>query len=316
MVRVDELPHNALRVCAVFLGLIWGSFLNVVIARTPRGMSVVKPPSHCPHCKKPIRAWDNVPVLSWIILRGKARCCGATIGFQYPLVELLGAAASVAVLELVVFEMPTASAARAAAMYVTDFATILGLIVVAFIDFEYMYIPDEVTLGGTVLGVVTASFRGMSIFGAVGAGIIGFLIAYVPFVFLYRMARGRAGMGLGDAKLLMMTGAFFGLQGVLWTLFAGAVQGTLGAFLLWLLRGKLDMPAGVKEELAELRKAAEAGDQEAKQILEEDPLAEDDEDGRPASRMAFGPFLALAFVEMMLFRPELLDLIHKSFYVM
>lgn len=315
MVRVDELPHNALRVIAVVFGLIWGSFLNVVIARTPRGMSVVRPPSHCPACKRPIRAWDNIPVVSWVVLRGKARCCGAKISVRYPLVEVLGGAASLAVLEMVVFDTPEMSALRAGAIYLTDFATILGLIVVAFIDFEYMYIPDEVTIGGTVLGVATSSFRGMTIFGSVGAGIVGFLVAYVPFVLLYRMARGKAGMGLGDAKLLMMTGAFFGIPGVLWTLFAGALQGTLGAFALWLIRGKLDMPEGVKEELAQLRQAAAAGDQEAKDILEEDPLADEQEDGRPPSRMAFGPFLALAFVEMMLFRPVLLDLLHQSFYL-
>jgi leader peptidase (prepilin peptidase)/N-methyltransferase len=316
MLRVDELPHGALRVVAGLFGLLWGSFLNVVIHRAPRGLSVVRPGSQCPACHKPIKPWDNIPVFSWLLLRGKARCCGARISVRYPLVELLGGAASLAVLELIVFSMPDISVVRAAALYVTDFAVMLGLIAAAFIDFEYMYLPDGVTIGGTVLGIATASLRQMPILSSISAAVLGFLLAYVPFVFLYRMARGRAGMGLGDAKLLMMTGAFFGIFGVVWTLLAGAVQGTVGAFVLWLLRGKIELPEGVKEELASLRKAAEAGDEEAKEILEEDPLAEVDEDGKPMMRMAFGPFLALAFIELMLFHDTLWDWAHQMLFTM
>ncbi len=316
MLRVDELPTNGLRVCAAVFGLVWGSFLNVVIHRTPRGMSVVRPGSHCPACGKPIRAWDNVPVLSWLLLRGKARCCGVKVSWRYPLVEALGGIASLAVLELVVLPMPTASVLRASCMYLTDFAAILGLMAAAFIDLDFMYLPDTVTIGGTVLGIATASFREMTILQSIGSAVMGFLLAYVPFVFLYRMARGRAGMGLGDAKLLMMAGAFFGLIGVAWTLLAGAVQGTLAAFVLWALRGKIELPAGVKEELAALRKAAEEGDKEAKEILEDDPLAEEAAEGEAGfTRMAFGPFLALAFVELLLFRQVIFDYVHQMYFM-
>jgi leader peptidase (prepilin peptidase)/N-methyltransferase len=315
MLRVDELPHNALRVGAVAFGLVWGSFLNVVIHRSPRGMSVVRPGSACPACHKPIAPWDNVPVLSWLVLRGKARCCGAKISVRYPLVEALAGAASLAVLELVVYQTPEMSAVRGVCIYLTDFAAILGLMAVAFIDFEYMYIPDEVTIGGSVIGVLTSSFRETTLVTSIVSGVIGFLIAYVPFVLLYRMARGRAGMGLGDAKLLMMTGTFFGVFGVMWTLLAGAVQGTLGAFALWLLRGKIDLPEGVKEELEVLRKAAEAGDKEAKEILEEDPLAEADAKGQQGMRMAFGPFLALGFIELMLFRQPIVEWAQQLFFL-
>jgi leader peptidase (prepilin peptidase)/N-methyltransferase len=314
MIRVDELPHNALRVVATLFGLIWGSFLNVVIHRSPRGLSVVRPGSQCPACHKPIRAWDNIPVLSWLVLRGKARCCGVKVSPRYPIVEALGGAASLAILELVVFAMPQESALRATCIYLTDFAAILGLIAAAFIDFEFMYLPDGVTYGGTVLGIATSSFRGMTFVGSGVSAIIGFLIAYIPFVFLYRMVRGRAGMGLGDAKLLMMAGAFFGVFGVVWTLLAGAVQGTLGAFVLWLLRGKIELPDGVKEELAELRKLAAAGDKEAQDILDEDPLAEEEE-GQGVSRMAFGPFLALAFIELVLFAPVISAYAHQTFFM-
>ncbi len=315
MLRVDELPHGALRVCAALFGLVWGSFLNVVIYRSPRGLSVVRPGSQCPACHEPIRPWDNIPVVSWLVLRGKARCCGAKVSPRYPIVEALGGAASLAVLELVVFQTPQETVLRAACIYLTDFAVILGLIAASFIDFEFMYIPDAVTIGGTVLGIATSSFRGMTFLGSAVSAVIGFLVAYIPFVFLYRMVRGRAGMGLGDAKLLMMAGAFFGVLGIVWTLLAGAVQGTVGAIVLWLLRGKIDLPEGVKQELAELRKLAAEGDEEAKAILAEDPLAEAEEEGEGLARMAFGPFLALAFVEHVLFAPVIVAYARQMFFM-
>lgn len=316
MIRVDQLPPNALRVIAVFFGLIWGSFLNVVIHRVPRGESVVRPGSKCPACGKPIRAWDNIPVFSWLILRGKARCCGVKVSPRYPIVEALGGIASIAVLEIVIFPMADQSAVRALAIYLTDFATLLGLITVAFIDFEWMYIPDSITYGGTVLGIATASFRGYTPVSAAIAAACGFVITWLPFVFLYRVARGRSGMGLGDAKLLMMSGAFFGLFGVAFTLLAGAVQGVLGAFALYLLRGKIGLPEGVKQELAELKKAAEAGDEEAKEILSDDPLAQDDDPEKPAyARVAFGPFLALAMTELLLYRDVILEYVHTQLWI-
>ncbi len=313
--RVDELPPNALRVVAVFFGLIWGSFLNVVIHRVPRGESVVRPGSKCPACGKPIAAWDNIPVFSWLILRGKARCCGVKVSPRYPIVEALGGAASIGVLELVIFPMSHMGVGRAAAIYLFDFATVLALVATAFIDFEWMYIPDAVTLGGTVAGVLTSGFRGLGIIDSLVGAAAGFILTYVPFVFLYRIARGRQGMGLGDAKLLMMAGAYFGITGVFWTLLAGAVQGTVGAFVLWLLRGKIDLPEGVKKELEELRKAAAEGDEEAKEILEDDPLADEDPEKSGMARVAFGPFLALAFIELLLLHDAIFDYIHQLYFM-
>ena len=156
----------------------------------------------------------------------------------------------------------------------------------------------------------------MTIPGAAVAAVTGFLVTWIPFVFLYRIARGRQGMGVGDAKLLMMAGAYFGLYGVFWTLLAGAVQGSVGAFALWLLRGKIGLPEGVKRELEELRKAAAEGDEEAKEILDEDPLAQDvDPDEVGLTRFAFGPFLAIAFIEFLLFGNEILAYIHDRFYM-
>src|SRR5262245_15171953 len=114
---LDDVPPLFLRVFALAFGLIWGSFLNVVIYRVPRGMSVVRPASHCPACAAPVRAWQNVPVLSFALLRGKAGCCGAKISFRYPLVELIGGVLSLAILEAVVMRLaPTTPLPRALAI--------------------------------------------------------------------------------------------------------------------------------------------------------------------------------------------------------
>jgi len=303
---LGELPVWFLRGFAIFFGLIWGSFLNVVIYRVPREMSVVRPGSHCPACGKPVAAYDNVPVLSFLILRGKARCCGAKMSYRYPLVELLGGVASVAILELCVRALPgDTTVIRALCIYLADFAVTLALIAAAFIDLEHMFLPDSINLGGAILGVATASFRGLSITDSLFGAVVGFGLVWLPFVFLYKMVRGRQGMGMGDAKLLLLAGAWFGWPGALWTLLAGATQGTVGAIVIWLLKGKIEEPESVKADLAELRKAAEEGDEEAKELLADDPLADPVGEGLGGARIAFGPFLILAFLELLLFRTEL-----------
>lgn len=306
---LGELPVWFLRGFAIFFGLIWGSFLNVVIYRVPRDMSVVHPGSHCPACGKPVRAYDNVPVLSFLILRGKARCCGAKMSLRYPLVELLGGVASVAILELCVRVLPgDTSAVRALCIYLADFAIVLALIAAAFIDLEHMFLPDSINLGGAILGLATASFRGLGFTDSILGAVAGFLLVWLPFVFLYKLVRGRQGMGMGDAKLLLLAGAWFGWPGALWTLLAGATQGTVGAIAIWLLKGKIEEPESVKADLAELRKAAEEGDEEAKELLEDDPLADPAAEGLGGARIAFGPFLILAFLELLLFNTELRNL--------
>ena len=105
MILADA-PLWFLRTFAIAFGLIWGSFLNVVIYRVPRDMSVVRPGSHCPACGKPIAGYYNVPVLSYVLLRGRAACCGAKMSPRYPLVELLGGALSLAIIEVIVRPMP------------------------------------------------------------------------------------------------------------------------------------------------------------------------------------------------------------------
>lgn len=293
-----ELPPWFLRTFGFVHGLLWGSFLNVVIYRVPREMSVVRPRSACPACGKPIAGWDNIPVLSYVILRGKTRCCGTKLSPRYPLVELIGGLLSLAIVEVIVRKLPLdTSAVRALAIYVADFGLAMGLVAAAFIDAEHMLLPDTITIGGAILGIGTASFRDMTYLDAAIGAALGFVGVWLPFVVGYKALRGRSGMGLGDAKLLMLAGAWFGWPGAIFVFFAGAFQGTVAALAIYLVRGKIDEPEAVRADREELEKAAAEGDEEAKQILEEDPLGKAPGEGLFAARMPFGPFLCLAALE-------------------
>lgn len=300
------------RIFALAFGLLWGSFLNVVIYRVPRGQSVVHPASRCPACGKPIRPWDNIPLLSYALLGGKARCCKVKVSPRYPLVEAIGGLFSLAVLEAIVFRLPeTTPIGRALAVYTADLALALALVAAAFIDLEHMILPDAITFGGAILGVATASFRSMSFTDALlGAG-LGFGVVWLPFIVLYPKLRGgKVGMGLGDAKLLMLAGAWFGWGGALFVLGAGAIQGTLFALVTLLARGKIEEPEAVREEREALQKELEAMSPEEREQVEkelaDDPLAEEPGEGFGQARLAFGPFLVLATLEVLLFGRDLL----------
>jgi leader peptidase (prepilin peptidase)/N-methyltransferase len=336
--RLDELfaliPLGLLRGAVFVFGLLWGSFLNVVIYRVPREMSVVRPASHCPGCGKPIAPYDNLPVLSYVVLRGRARCCRARMSPRYPLVELIGGALSLAIFEVIILGLPGSTPfGRAAAIYGADFFLCMGLVAAAFIDAEHMFLPDSITIGGVVLGIATATLRGMALMDAIVGAASGFVGVYVPFIFLYKGLLGRTAMGHGDAKLLALAGAWFGWPGAVFTLFAGAVQGSLYTGITRLFGIEPKLPDAVLEDIAELEKAAAEGDEEAKKALAEDPLTEDESDafivrffqrlfgmkeGReqtaapvtddvasepmkeePRARIPFGPFLILAILELL-----------------
>jgi leader peptidase (prepilin peptidase)/N-methyltransferase len=296
-----DFPTWFLRPLAVVLGLLWGSFLNVVIYRVPREMSVATPPSSCASCGVRIKPYDNIPILSWLLLRGRARCCGAKISPRYLVVELIGGAIGLATLEVVLHTLaPETSIARAGAVFVADFGLALALVAAAFIDAEHMYLPDTITIGGTVVGVATATLRGDTLSHALVGAFVGFVGVWLPFVVVYTRVRGVTGMGLGDAKLMMLAGAWFGWQGAGFVLCAGAVQGSLTALAVYLIAGKIEEPQAVREERAELKRAALAGDAEAAEILAEDPLGEEPPGtGLGLARFPFGPFLALGCLEML-----------------
>ncbi len=306
------LPYWFWASVAIALGLTLGSFLNVVIHRLPRGESVAFPASHCPACGAPIRPYDNVPLVSWALLRGRARCCGAKISPRYPVVELAGGLCAWAALEKVMADAPLdAPWWKPLLLFVVYLTLGLGLVAAIFIDLELMLLPDEITIGGAVLGLVTAPLRQVGWTESLVGAAVGFVMVWLPFHVAYRRLRGHPGMGLGDAKLLMLAGAWFGWRGAVFALLAGAVQGTVVALLVLIVKGRIDEPTAVTEEREQLRKHLEGLEGEAReQLLRElatDPLASEPEEGLGKARLPFGPFLALAVIEYMLFGEALLD---------
>lgn len=211
---------------AIAVGLILGSFLNVVIARLPRGESIVSPASRCPKCRKPIRPHDNVPVLSFLLLRGRCRSCRKPIPWRYPVVELC----SGLLLWLLVRR------AEHPALLVPHAAFVLALVAVAWIDFDTRTIPDAVTIPGVGLGLAASLFGPPGLVAAaVGALVGGFSLWLVGAA--YERATGVPGMGGGDVKLAAMMGAFLGAGGVFGAIFLASFAGSVFGVLL-IARGK------------------------------------------------------------------------------
>ncbi len=312
LVTLADLPGPFVTIIAVALGLVFGSFLNVVIYRLPRAQSLSHPGSRCPGCGEPIRVYDNIPVLGWLVLRGRARCCGIKIPLRYPLVEALGGLLAWAIVRAIIFELPEETSWwRVVLLFALYLALALGLLAASFIDLDHMYLPDPITVGGTALGFASVLLRDLTLREAAVGAAIGFLVVWLPFDFLYRRLRGQSGMGLGDAKLVMLAGAWFGWRGALFALLGGAVQASLTAVVVYLTRGRLDEPAAVIRERQELRELLESSEGEARAELEReialDPLASEPEPGLGKARLAFGPFLALATIEYMLFGDVILQ---------
>jgi leader peptidase (prepilin peptidase)/N-methyltransferase len=311
-----ELPVTLVRIYAIVLGLFGGSFLNVVIYRVPRGMSVSRPASHCPGCAAPVRFYDNIPVLSYLLRGGRARCCKTKISARYPLVELTGGLLAWAIVEVLVLPLESdTSVARGVAIFFSYLAFALALVAVAFIDLEHMYVPDAISIGGAVFGAATFSLRpelDLDLVDVFIGAAVGFFVVWLPFSVVYRWIRGRTGMGMGDAKLLMMAGAWFGWQGAIFALLAGAVQGTLAAILMLTVHGRIEEPAAVQEERRETAEALAklSGEERAAAEAEiaRDPLYEiPSSSGLGQARIAFGPFLALAMLEYLFIAPRTAD---------
>ncbi len=219
---------------AAVLGLCVGSFLNVCIVRLPNDMSLLRPPSTCPRCKYPIAWYDNIPVVSWLLLKGRCRHCAEPISVQYPIIE---AAVGVIWVAALLFYGVTVHALAAAL-----FATLL--LGIAVTDGRHYLIPDEYTWGGLVLGL------GLSLVGGVNGFLHAVLGAGVGFVLLFAVARAgqwafkEEAMGGGDIKMMAMVGSFLGWKGVLLTVFLGALLGSL-IFVPLSLRKKRLVPFGV-----------------------------------------------------------------------
>src|SRR5271165_5382534 len=268
-----DLSPWALRAFAFAWGAVWGSFVNVVVWRVPRGESLVRPGSHCPACGKPVAPLDNVPIVSWLLLRGRARCCGASITPRYVVVEAIAGVIGLAVYEVIVRGMPAeTSLYHAGVVFLADFGLAMALLACAFIDAEHMYLPDPITLGGTLFGLATPSLRGLGWSDVFLGAAVGFLGVWLPFIVGYKALRGRSGMGIGDAKLVMLAGAWFGWPGAAFALFGGAIQATVAALVVLAAKGKIEEPEAVRSDREALQRAAAEGDVEARKVLEEDPL--------------------------------------------
>ncbi|MFA9470313.1 MAG: A24 family peptidase [Deltaproteobacteria bacterium] len=267
-------------------GAAWGSFFNVAIYRWPRGMSVVTPPSHCPACGAPIRVWNNVPILGWLFLRGKASCCGASISPRYPMVELLAAVLCVAIAEnWVVQAEPGTLLVHATIETLLYFVFAGGLLIATFVDLEWMEIPDEVSLPCAALGLLSAPFRmepGVWS-AAVGAG-AAYLFVQLIFVWGYERIAGRRGMGEGDSKLLLMIGAFLGWKGAIFSVVAGSVQGLV--FAAFALVSGRKLTPDIEERVIDGEVIEAPEEREASRV--------------GVLKLPFGPFLALGALEYLL----------------
>lgn len=211
-------------------GLVVGSFLNVVIHRLPRGLSLIRPPSSCPACGARIKPYDNIPLLSYLLLRGRCRRCRARIPLTYPLVEALTAAAFVLVF--------LRSGCAVGLELIAGCAFSSALIALGFIDYAHQILPDAITLPGLVLALAYSffrddlTFRGALIGAAAGAGFL--LLVYGA----YFLVRRKEGLGMGDVTMMLMIGAYLGLMRTLLTLVLASFLGALVGIYLVRRRGK------------------------------------------------------------------------------
>lgn len=226
-----------LSVFAFLLGAAIGSFLNVCIYRLPLGESIVFPASHCPACGTRIRPWDNIPLLSFLLLGGKCRSCRAAISFRYPLVELLNGLLTLA-LFLKFGPSPT---------FLVLLVFSSALVAVTFIDLNHQLIPDVISLPGIVVGFAASFF--LPWLGWLNS-LIGLLLgggSLLVVAYLYQFLTKKEGMGGGDIKLLAMMGAFLGWRAVPFIIFAGSLVGSVVGITLMLVQkkdAKLAVPFG------------------------------------------------------------------------
>ena len=245
MANLPPAQWHAVLALVFLFGLLWGSFLNVVIHRLPLGESVVKPRSRCPGCKKLIKWYQNIPVVSWVLLRARCASCGKTISARYPLVELLTG---------VLFTLAAAWRPDPVLLWPFHFWFMGALIASTFIDLDHWILPDKITLPGILVGIAATVWGaylkpdigaygpiwegllwalGSSLLGVLIGGGILYLVAWG-----YKAYSGIDGLGGGDIKFLAMVGAFLGARGALATLILSSFLGSLLGIFLIALRGK------------------------------------------------------------------------------
>ena len=227
-----QIPIPMILVFAGLFGLMVGSFFNVVIYRMPRGESVVWPPSRCTKCGYRIKPFQNVPVVSWLLLRGKCRSCGVAISAEYPIIEALTGLVAV----LVTWFLLTIESGHTLDFRIGFTFFVLASIPIFVIDFRHFLIPDVLTYPGILLGLSLSFIPGgitplQSLIGGGGAGLFLWLVGFSASLLLKKEA-----MGLGDVKLIAMAGALFGIQAALVGLIFASVLGCLVGVPMLILR--------------------------------------------------------------------------------
>ncbi len=207
---------------SALFGLVVGSFLNVVIHRLPRGTSIVFPRSACTFCSGRVAARDNLPVLSYLVLRGKCRRCAAPISIRYPAVEL----ATGALFALSAWRFGFSFETLAAVLFCSLLLTL------AVIDFDHFLLPDKITLPGIVAGLLIQPWLPQTSFTDAALGVLLGAGALILIVNVWYWLRGEEGMGLGDVNMLAMVGAFLGWQGAAITLIVATLAGAVAGLLL------------------------------------------------------------------------------------
>jgi leader peptidase (prepilin peptidase)/N-methyltransferase len=229
-----EAPAALWPLAALAIGLVVGSFANVVIHRLPLGESVVAPRSRCPSCRTPIAAGDNVPVLSYLVLGGRCRRCGAPISWRYPAVEL---ANGLLYLAIALRDGPSLRAA-------VDMAFVTALLVLSLIDLDHQILPNAITRPGIALGLAVSvaawrlGLRGYPSPLESALSAAGGYAAFAAIAAAYRRTRGVEGLGQGDWKLAAMLGALLGWERMLLTILLASVVGTVAGLLLMSTRGR------------------------------------------------------------------------------
>lgn len=211
------------------LGLIWGSFANVCIWRIPQGKSIIFPKSHCPKCEKPIKFYDNIPLISYIILKGKCRNCGEKISLTYPLVELL--TAIIAILSYLKGGFTPLS--------IYYFLTGFLFLLLFFMDLKFRILPDSITIGGVFFSFfysLTFKIEPGPLERLAGSAFASFLFLFT--LIFYFLLKGIYGLGYGDVKLISFIGITFGFPEFLYIIIGGSIFGILFYIPFVLIRKK------------------------------------------------------------------------------
>lgn len=217
-------------------GLITGSFLNVCIYRIPRNTSIIWPASRCPSCNIPIKFYDNIPIISYIFLRGKCRYCKNSISFRYPFIEFLNGFLYIITINKFGVEWHS----------IFYFVFCSALIVITFIDLDFQIIPDRITLPGILIGFIAGSlllpdpFIKSSVLGW-KSSIIGSITGFVLYTLIALVGSKifkKEAMGGGDIKMMAMVGAVIGWKGVILTTFLGSLTGSIVGIISMIIRGR------------------------------------------------------------------------------